>query len=151
MPNKHIHIKDKRKNENTQAHDSRGQLPAVRAVRYQELGEYITNKYISSPWNTSTLLAFMRYKELVFSTQRSKIPTFQNQGMTNPATDKSTKNKQTHMKTNKLKTGWLPTLNSEITRNTCYPKQTHKETHKSPHTWRQTHIITNKHSYINIL
>ena len=70
--------------------------------------------------------------------------------MTNPATDKSTKNKQTHMKTNQLKTSWLPTLNSEITRNTDYQKQTHEEKHKSPapHTWRQTNIITNKHSYI---
>ena len=44
MSNKDLHIKDKRKNEDNQAQDSRGPLPAVRAVRYQELGEYITKK-----------------------------------------------------------------------------------------------------------
>ena len=38
MSNKPIHIKDKRKNEDKQAQDCRGQLSVVRAVRNQELG-----------------------------------------------------------------------------------------------------------------
>ena len=69
--------------------------------------------------------------------------------MTNPAKQTSRPKTKKHMRTTKLKTDWLPTLNSEMNRNSYYPKQTPKEKHESPHTWQQTHITTLKHSYIN--
>ena len=141
MSNKPIHIKDKRKNEDKQAQDCRGQLSVVRAVRNQELGGG------SQTWNTSTLLAFIKIQRVSFQ-HSNEVDTNIPESGDDKSRHRQVDQKKTHMKTNKLKTGLLPTLNSEITRNTDHQKQTHKEKHKSPHTWRQTNIITNKHSYI---